>query len=143
MAITFTFFHDSALTQEVTSGNPVSVVQDTTGGQTITPVQLWFGSTASGFKVQATSNPGTDPITITPTDAAPGTGQSTAAVRIATSSGGCAGATPGAALSVGTTITSGVGNAFPFWVLPDDETSVVGVYTELSLDTNGLTESAV
>jgi hypothetical protein len=142
MAITFKFYHDAALTQEVTALNPIAATQDTANSLGPVDVQLWFGSVTASVKVQATSDPGVDQISITPTDSAGGSGEPATALKLATSQAGLTGATAGAALSAGVTINSGTSNAFAFWVRIDDATAAVGAYTDLSLDTNDLTESA-
>lgn len=143
MAISFKFYHDSALTQEVTSGNPIAAVQDTLN--TLPPVdkQIWLGSIASGMKVRADSNPGVDPIMVSIADSASGSGEPASAVKLATSQGGLDGATPGASLSLGAQITSGSANAVSFWARMDDATATAGSYTDLSLQTNNLREEPV
>lgn len=62
-------------------------------------------------------------------------------MKLATTSGGLAGATSGAALNVGLTLTSEVANAFEFWVQVDDTTGVVATRTELSVQTNETDET--
>lgn len=143
MAITFKFFHDSALTQEITSGNPIAATQDTTN--TLGPVdkQIWFGSTASGTKARATSSPGVDQISVSIADAASGSGEPTTAVKLATAQSGLTGATAGAELNIGTQVLSGSANAFTLWCRIDDATLVAGSYTDLSLTTNNLDEDPV
>lgn len=140
MAITFKVYHDSALTTPVTAGDPIAATFDGAGSS---DVQLWFGSTTSSVKVQVTSNPGVTPITLTPTDAASGSGQPATAIKLATTQGALASATAGAALSIGATVTSGTANAFSFWVRLTNALTVVGAYTDLTLETPALTESAV
>jgi hypothetical protein len=139
MAITFGFFFDSALTQPVSSGDPIPFSFEGAGSG---DVQLWFGSLTSSVKVQATSNPGTDSITITPTDSDSGTGEPNTAIKLATSQGALTAATAGASLAIGTTINSSTGSAFPFWARITNALTTVGVYTDLSLATNDLTETA-
>ena len=104
---------------------------------------LWFGSTTTAVKAQVTSNPGVTPITLTPTDANSGGGEPATAIKLATTQGGLSSATAGAALSIGATVTSGIANAFPFWIRLTNALSTVGTYTDLTLDSPGLTESAV
>lgn len=140
MAITFKVYHDSALTTPVTSGDPIA---GTFNGAGSVDVQLWFGSTTTAVKAQVTSNPGVTPITLTPTDANSGGGEPATAIKLATTQGGLSSATAGAALSIGATVTSGTANAFPFWIRLTNALSTVGTYTDLTLDSPGLTESAV
>jgi hypothetical protein len=139
MSITFGFFHDAALTQPVASGTEADLAIAGIGSDDL---QLWYGSTATATQVQATSNPGTDPIAITPTDAASGSGLANTAVKLATSQGGLAAATAGGALSIGTTLASGPAGAFPFWVRVTSAVNTAAVHTDLSLDTNDVTETA-
>jgi len=139
MAITFGFFFDSALTQPVDADNPITF---TFAGADSGDIQLWFGSLTSSVKVQATSTPGTDPITITPTDSNSGSGEPNTAIKLATSQGALTAATAGASLAIGTTINSSTGSAFPFWLRITNALTTVGVYTDLSLVTNDLTETA-
>lgn len=135
---TFKFYNDSALTSEITGFVTATLNVDGSTG-TFTK-QVFLGSTASGKTLQAESNPGVDNISISVVDAAPGTGHPASDVKLATTSGGIAGATPGAALTVGTSVLSGVGNKFEFWIGITDSTGVVGTSTELSLTTNLLRE---
>lgn len=141
MALSFQFFFDAALTLPVAAGTPIPAAQMADNSLAPVDVQLWFGSNASGTQVQASSNPGVDEITVTPTDAASGSGEPATAISLATSQGGLAAATPGAALALATAISSGVANAATFWARIDDATGVAGTYTDLSLDTNTLIES--
>ena len=140
MAITFAIFHDSALTTPVDAENPIATSH---AGSTSQDVQLWFGSPASDVSAQAQSDPGTDPITITPTDAASGSGQPATAVKLATSQVGLASATAGAALEIGTEVLSGTANAFSFWARLTNALTVVGTYDDLSLEVNEIVEAAV
>ena len=140
MAITFAIFHDSALTTPVDAENPLATSH---AGSTSQDVQLWFGSPASDVSAQAQSDPGTDPITITPTDAASGSGQPATAVKLATSQVGLASATAGAALEIGTEVLSGTANAFSFWARLTNALTVVGTYDDLSLEVNEIVEAAV
>lgn len=167
--LTFKLFTDSSLT------TPYSGLEQLTHETDLSDnpqdIQLWFGSdeAAGTRQLQATSNPGTDQITLTPTDKLddwvmstayslgdyvepttpngfvyecttagtsggseptwPTTGigttvsdgtavwtfkgarHETTEIKLATTSGGLAGATAGAALNLGTTITSGSANA--------------------------------
>ncbi len=135
---TFKIYRDAALTLEFTGS--LTNVQNVDGSTGMTTHQLWLGSIASGKTLQAESNPGVDQITLTPADSAPGTGHPATEIKLATSSPGLAGATGGAALNVGTSLASGVGNAFEFWVGVTDSTGVVGTTTELSVTTNLLRE---
>jgi hypothetical protein len=143
MTISFAFFHDSSLTQEVSSGNPITATQDTTN--TLGPVdkQLWFGSTTASVKARAKSSPGVDQITVSIADANAGTGEPTTSIKLATSQAGLPAATAGAALNLGTQVLSGSANAITLWLRIDDATLTAGSYTDLSLVTNNLDEDPV
>lgn len=136
----FNFYADSALTQPIDSGDPISFLFDAAGSA---DVQLWFGATIASKKVQDLTAPGSAAISITPTDANAGSGQPASAIKLATSQAGLTAATAGAALEIGATVLSGVGNAFPFWMRVTNALTAVGVYTDLSLVTSDLTETAV
>lgn len=140
MAITYKFYHDSALASEVSTSSPITATQDTTNTLGPVDVQLWFGSTTASVKARATSSPGVDPITVTPTDAAGGSGEPNTAIKLATSQAGLTAATAGAALNIGTQVLSGSANAMTFWARIDDATLTAGSYTDLSLVTNSINE---
>lgn len=132
------FYHDSALTQQITTLNPAAALQNTADTLPAVDVQIWLGSTDTGWRFQADSNPGTDPIMVSIIDSASGSGEPTTAVKLATSQGSLAAATPGAALSLGTQVDAGVGNAISFWARIDDATLTAGAYTDLKLQANVL-----
>jgi hypothetical protein len=137
MAVTWQFYADAGLTVPLTT---LSAQQSSAGGAV--DLLIYFGSTASGKSLQASSSPGVDPIQITPTDAdGAGTNLAATAIKLALSAGGLTSATGGAALTVGTTLTSGTAGAVPVYVRLDSGTSTLGTYTDLSLDTNALIES--
>lgn len=166
-------------------------------------IQLWFGSNTASRQLQATSNPGTDNITLTPTDILPAWVASTAytlgqtveptadngfryvcttagttgatqptwsttigntvtdgtviwtvyaqtheptEIKLATTAAGLDSATAGAALSLGTTLTSGVGNAVEINIRVTNAVTTVSSnvgYPEISIDINAVTETAV
>lgn len=143
MAVSFKFYHDSALTQEITAGNPITATQDTLG--TIAPVDkhIYFGSTATSTQAQADSNPGVDQVYVDIVDAASGSGEPDTALKLATTQAGLDSATAGSSLNIGTTINSGSGSAVSVWLRIDDATATVGSYTDLSLQTNTLLETPV
>lgn len=143
MAVSIKFYHDAALTQEVNSADPLYALQDTVNSLAPVEKQVWLGSTATGTVFKANSNPGVDNIAVSAADSDGATGQTTAAVKLATTSGGLATATAGAPLTVGTTLNSGVAGAFTFWVQLDDQAAAIGAYTDLSLTTNSLNETPV
>lgn len=139
MAISLKFYLDAALTQPVAAGTPIAAAAVASGTDDI---QLWLGSTASGTQFQVTADPGVDEILIDIVDTVGGSGLADTAAKLATTQGGLAGAVAGASLSAGTTITSGVANAFAFW-LRLTAPATAGSYTDLKLQAAGLTESPV
>ena len=126
----------------------ISVTENVDGSTGALDYVLYLGSIASGKKLQAQNNPdgsagtpGTTQITVTIVNS--GGGESSSAVKLATTEAGLAAATAGAALNLGTTINSGVGSAAAIWLRITDQTNVVGTYTNLSITTNLLVESNV
>ena len=135
---TFKLYTNAGLTTEF-SGT-WAVTQNVDGSTGMSKLQLWLGSVASGKTLQAESNPGVDQIAISLTDSAPGTGHAVTEMKLATTEGGLTGATAGAPLNLGTSLSSGVGNAVVFWVGLTDATGVTGNSTELGFTTNLLRE---
>lgn len=63
-------------------------------------------------------------------------------VKLATTQGGLAGATGGAALNLGTSVLSGTGSAQVVWLGVTDATDVAGTMTELRIRTSNVIETA-
>lgn len=143
MPISFKFYHDSGLTQEITSANPLTATQDISGGLPAVDKVIYFGSTVSTNKAQATSNPGVDAIVVSLTDANTLSGSPTSEFKLALSAGGLAGAVAGASLSLSATVNGGVANAVPIHTRRSTALTTVGAYTDISLQTNSLTETAI
>lgn len=143
MTISYKFYHDAALTQEITSGNPLTATQETSGALGPVDKTIYFGSTVTGNKAQATSNPGTDPIIVDIVDANAGSGAPDTEFKLALTSGGLATATAGASLSLSHTVNSGVANAVPIYTRRTSALGVAGTYTDITLQTNSLNETAV
>lgn len=95
------FYADAGLTTELAT---LALQLPDTGGSADTVV--YFGNPSPGKTLQAASDPGTDAITLMPTDADAGPGLATSNLRLALSYAGLASATPGAALALGTTLAS-------------------------------------
>lgn len=140
---TFQYYTDANLTTPKVGALAVSEAFDGSTGPIDTV--LYLGSTNSGRVLQAASNPGTDQVTVTVTDSASGSGQPAGIVKLATTQGGLAAATPGASLNLGATINGGVAGAKAIWVRIDitlpGGNATLGTYTDLSLVTNNLQES--
>lgn len=143
MALSFKFYHDAALTSEITALNPLTATQDTAGGLGAVDKTIYFGSTATGTKAQVSANPGVTAISISIVDANAGTGSPASEIKLALSSGGLAGATGGAALTLSHTVTSGVANAVPIFTRRASALVVAGTHTDLSLATQSLVELPV
>lgn len=143
MSITLKFYHDAALTQEINSGNPLTATQETDGA--IGPVDktIYLGSTASGNKFQAVSDPGVDPVVVSVVDAASGSGAPASEFKLALSSGGLSTAVAGADLALSATLLSGVSNAVPIYTRRTSALTVAGSYTDISLETNSVSETAL
>lgn len=125
---TWKFYHDSALTEEVTALNPLSATQG--GGLGPVDSVVYFGSTGTDLQLQAHSDPGVDPVQIEIYDSAGGSGAPATEFKLALSSGGLAGAVAGAALSLSHTLLSGVANAVPIHVRRTSALTAIGTYTD-------------
>jgi hypothetical protein len=143
MAISFKFYHDSALTEEITALNPLTATQDTAGILGAVDKTIYLGSTLTGNKAEANSDPGVDAIVVSIVDANAGTGAPATEFKLALSSGGLTSATAGAALTLSASITSGVANAVPIYTRRDSALAVAGSYTDISIETNELLEGPV
>lgn len=133
MALTFKLFHDAALTQAITSGNPLTATQD--GGVLLGAVDktIYLGSPSAGTKLQVTASPGVNPIVVSIVDAASGSGAPASEFKLALSAGGLPGATAGAALTLSHTINSGVANAVPIYTRRTSALTTPAAWSDLSL----------
>ena len=95
------------------------------------------------YKLEAESNPGTDNITVSPQDANVGSGHEATEITLALTAGALATNTAGAALSLGTQLTSGVTNAQPVHVRVENAVTTTGNSTELSLARNAVVQSEI
>ena len=143
MAITLKFYHDSALTSEITALNPLTATQDTAGILGPVDKTIYLGSTLTGNQAEATSDPGVDAVEVSIVDANAGTGAPATEFKLALSSGGLATAIAGAALELSATVLSGVANAVPIYTRRDSALAVAGAYTDITLETNELIETPV
>lgn len=131
---TFGFFADAGLTTPVTSLRHYS----TALGDRL----VYFGSPATGKTLQDAEAPGVDPVMVSVVDAATGAGLPASAIKLAATSGGLAGATPGAALSLGVLVASGAANAKTVHVRFDTSAGTVpNDYTDLSLAVQSVIEA--
>ena len=143
MTISFKFYHDAALTSEITSGNPLTATQETSGALGAVDKTIYFGSTVTGNQAEASSDPGVDAITVSIVDADAGTGAPATEFKLALSAGALDSATAGAALSLPVTVESGVANAVPIYTRRTSALAAAGVYADVSLQTNNLDETPV
>jgi hypothetical protein len=122
---------DSALT--TLAAMPLTFAQDTAGATPPHQRVFYFVSKDTGLTFYAQSAPTVDLITISIEDASPGSGQPASAIKLATTQGGLASATGGAALEIGASFDSGVENAVTIWVQFDDTTATAATDTAISL----------
>jgi len=140
MATTFGFFSDAALTTPLSAR--LLFTQAVSSPAAVDKV-VYFGSATASRKAMANSAPGVDPIVISITDAAGGSGSPTSDVKLALSSGGLAAATGGASLTLPVEIDSGSANAIPIHIRVLDSTHAFALNQDLSLTTNTLAEFSV
>lgn len=143
MSVSFKFFHDAALTQEISALNPLAATQDTAGLLGPVDKTIYFGSPLTGNKAQDAVNPGVDAIVISVLDADPLTGAPASEFKLALTSGGLDTAVAGAALTLSHTVNSGVANAVPVYTRRDSALTVAGSYTDITLSTQILLETPV
>lgn len=140
MATTFGFFSDAALTTPLAAH--LLFIQPVSSPTAVDKV-VYFGSATASRKAMADSDPGVDPIVISITDAAGGSGSPASDVKLALSSGGLASATGGAPLTLPAEINSGSGGAVAIHIRVLDSTHAFGLNNDLSLTTNTLAEFSV
>lgn len=104
---------------------------------------FYLGGTDATRKHVAASAPGSDPIQVSIADSEGGTSLLPTALRLATTQGGLATATPGAPLSVGASILGGSAHAVAVWVRVDAPAIDAAIYDNLSLVTNAVISQAV
>lgn len=200
MAVSFKFYADSGLLSELTLGQ-ARELSDGTTPDTENDQIAYFGSTETGKKARATSDPGTDPVNVTPAYAvtvwavsatiaeddirmpsnnngkkyrALGSGTTHASteptwpttdgqtvtdndfdwecledlhqpdeITLGLSAAALDINTPGAALSLGTSVLSEVANAVPVYIRFDQGVHPLGTYTDLKLQCVQLDEEDV
>ena len=103
---------------------------------------FYVGSPDDTIKIQADSDPGIDPITVSIADSAPGSGVEVTDIKLALTQGGLGGTTGGASLNLGATINGGVANAVAVWYRWTNGTGG-DTYTEISLGIVARAESAI
>lgn len=133
----FRFYADPALTTPV-SNLPVVSLFDGSAGEPVATV-VYFGNPTAGRVLSAEVD---DEIEVAVVDAAAGAGLPATAVRLALTEAGLSSATPGAMLALGASLSSGASANVAVWLSIDTGTAVIGDYTDLSLVTNSLIETA-
>ena len=136
MANTWKFYADAGLTTELASLD----LPQSTGGPAAETV-IWFGSIAAGKQARNAADPGTDPIVLSVVDANSGAGLPATAIKLALTYAGLASATPGASVTLGTTLNSGAANKVAVYVRADSGASAPQTFTDLSLQTSTLLET--
>lgn len=132
MAGTFQFYTDAALTTPQVG--PLTFTEAFDGSTGAVDQVLYFGSAVSGRTLQNSTSPGTAQITMTPVDGAIGSGQGVGIFKLATTQGGLATATAGAALNLGTSVSGGVAGAKSVWIRCD--ITAAGGSTAIGSDAN-------
>lgn len=130
MSNTLLFYSDAGLTVPLSR---LEAAQATDGSAGAVDRVVWLGSPVSGHAFQASSAPGVAPIIVSIADSLTGLQIPASSIRLAATSGGLSGATPGATLALGAEILSGVGNAAEVYVRIDAAAIAAGVYDNLSL----------
>lgn len=129
------FYNDTALTSLQSAG--ATVTEDLGPTDRI----IYFGSPTPGKTLRTAVSPGTNQITVSPVDAAAGSGAEAAQVKLALTAGGLDTAVGGAALSIGTELTSGTGGVVTIFVRTEEGSQAVGTSADLQLTTNAVVES--
>lgn len=137
MATTLAFYSDAGLTAAMAQ---LTALQAVDGSAAPEDRVVYLGSPTPARKFKVAANPGVGVITVSINDAVSGSGVAASAVRLALSAAGLDSATPGAALSLGTQLLSGVANAVAIHVRIDAPPLAKGNYTDLSLVTPTLSE---
>lgn len=136
--MTFAWYSDAGLTAPLTRADFVR-------GSTATPVNriAYFGSTATGKRLENVDDPGVDPVQVSVVDAASGSGVEVANVKLALTFAGLDSATGGAPLSIGTTILSGAANAVAVFIRITSAITTPGNYDDVELQVLDWLESDV
>lgn len=138
MTVSWKLYADAGLTVEI---DPIAFAHAQGGSGN--DRRIWLGSVAEGKQLQRGSAPGIDAVELSLYDSAAGSGLAVSAYTLALTAGGLATNTPGAALAVGTTLLSGVGNAIPIYIRAHDAAAAIAVYNDLKLRLLGVIEGEV
>lgn len=141
MAIpTFKLHVDAALTTPFI--NPLITTKDADGSSPDSDYVLYLGSVEILKTMQTKVNPGVDPIILSILDTvpAPGDGPEPTDIKLALSNAGLTAAVAGDPLSLGTTISGGVGAAIEIHIRISGPVMPSGTYNEISISDNGTEE---
>lgn len=139
MALSFSFFADSALTTPVDFRVAIRQALGGAPGD----ICVWFGSPNAAAVCEVDTAPGVDPILVSLVNATPGSGSPTSDVRLALSAGGLNGATPGAALALPVAVQGGAAEAVAVYVRVSNTLATPGQRDNLSLITQTLRETTL
>lgn len=140
MTVIANVYKDAALTEAFDDASDTFNAQAVDGGSGTG--SFWVGTPTATNRIQATSDPGVDPIEVSFDDSSPGSGVEESHMRLAVTEEDLATATPGAALGLGTTITGGAANAVRVWYQWDNSTGG-GESTEMRMQVTARSESAI
>ncbi len=133
------FFMDAGLAQPAARLSATAAADGSGSSEHV----FYLGGTDATRKHVAASDPGLDPIEVSIDDSEGGMSLLPSALRLATTQGGLATATPGAPLAVGASIVGGAANAVAVWVRVDAPEIDAAIYDNLSLVTNAVISQAV
>lgn len=135
-------FKDAALAQPFDSAIDRLVAQAIGGGGSGDGV-FYFGTANVSNKIEDSTNPGIDPITITISDLDAGAADvDVVDIKLALSQAGLDAAVAGDPLSLGATVLGGPSNAVAVWYRWTNGTGT-GTYTDIELVVSERIESAV
>jgi len=139
MSNSLAFYADAGLTAPLTR---LEAAQATDGNAPAVDRVVYLGSTATGKKFQATSDPGVDPIIVSIADSLTGAQIPASTVRLSLTAPGLNSATPGASLDVGDVVLSAPANSLAIYVRFDAAAIAAGTYDNLSLSVSETVELA-
>lgn len=119
----FAFYHDAALTTQVTAGNPLSFVQVAAGTK---DAVCYLGEPEAGYVLEDETNPGVDPVQVSIADAAVGSLVEIADIVLALDAGDLGINTPGDPLPVGVQVVSGPAGAVEIHMRVDNSALAAG-----------------
>lgn len=135
MTITWKIYADAGLTIET---DPVAFAH-AQGGAGMDRL-VYLGSNASAKRLDKASDPGTDAVELSLYNTTPGSGLDTTDFTLALSSGDLDTNTPGAALAMGVTLLSGIGDAVPVFIRAHSA-EAIGAYSNIKLRLVGVVET--